>query len=242
MLKELLSILTGGDNPMAEISRDFHEMLSTTREMTVVAGQIFLDGDHAPEDRTKLYERDIEVNRRERRIRKGIVAHLSANPGGADVPHCLVLVGLVKDVERLGDYAKNMSEIREIHPATLPDDELTRQMRRIREDAEAIFASAAQVFESGDKDEAVELIRRGRDAMRACEELFTSIARSDHSATTATALVLGSRYYKRIVSHLVNILSSVVMPVHMVDYYDEKELPMSLEEALEPDDEEADDT
>ena len=37
-------------------------------------------------------------------------------------------------------------------------------------------------------------------------------------------MVLGARYYKRIESHLLNILSGVVMPLHKLDYYDEKVL------------------
>ena len=34
-------------------------------------------------------------------------------------------------------------------------------------------------------------------------------------------MVLGTRYYKRIESHLLNILSGVVMPLHKLDYYDD---------------------
>jgi len=34
-------------------------------------------------------------------------------------------------------------------------------------------------------------------------------------------LVLATRYYKRIGGHVLNVLSSVVMPLHKVDYYDE---------------------
>ena len=30
------------------------------------------------------------------------------------------------------------------------------------------------------------------------------------------------RYLKRITAHLMNVISSLVMPVHRLDYYDEK--------------------
>ena len=46
----------------------------------------------------------------------------------------------------------------------------------------------------------------------------------DYDAGKTTALVLGARYYKRIGGHLLNVLSSVVMPLHKVDYYDEDEV------------------
>ena len=38
-------------------------------------------------------------------------------------------------------------------------------------------------------------------------------------------MVLATRYYKRFAGHVLNILSSVVMPLHKLDYYDEDEIP-----------------
>ena len=39
-----------------------------------------------------------------------------------------------------------------------------------------------------------------------------------------TAQILGCRYYKRIVGQALNVLSSALMPLHKVDYYDEEEI------------------
>jgi hypothetical protein len=50
------------------------------------------------------------------------------------------------------------------------------------------------------------------------------IARSQYDATDATAIALGTRYYKRIGGHVLNVLSSIVMPLHKIDYYDEDEV------------------
>jgi hypothetical protein len=50
------------------------------------------------------------------------------------------------------------------------------------------------------------------------------VAGSAYDAATTTSLVLGARYYKRIESHLLNVLSGVVMPLHKLDYYDERVL------------------
>ena len=36
--------------------------------------------------------------------------------------------------------------------------------------------------------------------------------------------MLATRFYKRIGAHVVNVLSSVVMPLHKLDYYDESVL------------------
>ena len=39
----------------------------------------------------------------------------------------------------------------------------------------------------------------------------------------AVCMVLMLRFYKRLVAHMSNIASTVVMPVDMIDYYDESE-------------------
>ncbi len=81
------------------------------------------------------------------------------------------------------------------------------------------------MFGSSDRERAVELIRQGRDAAHRCDALCARIARSDYDAATVTVMVLGARYYKRIGGHVLNVLSSVVMPIHKIDYYDENEVP-----------------
>jgi phosphate uptake regulator len=133
-------------------------------------------------------------------------------------------MSLVKDVERLGDYAKNLSEAGELHPDPLPDDEIVGELREIRAGVEAAFAVTAEVFAKSDRDRAMALIREGRDLTHRCDTLVAWVARSDYNAATATSVALGSRFYKRIGAHVLNILSSVVMPLHKLDYYDEDEI------------------
>ena len=55
------------------------------------------------------------------------------------------------------------------------------------------------------------------------DTIFGKIARGDHPTSVAVALVLTGRFYKRILGHLANIATSVVVPADRVDYYDEPE-------------------
>ena len=147
-----------------------------------------------------------------------------------DVPYSLLLVSLVKDVERIGDYAKNLAELSDIRSGAPVEDEFTLELEQIRREAEASFKELSVVLGSSDREWAVELIRQGRDAAHRCDALIARIARSDHDARTATTLVLGTRYYKRIGGHVLNVLSSIVMPIHKIDYYDEDEIPGAADE------------
>jgi len=224
MLRELLSIFKA-DDPLASMGANYSRMLELTRAMTLSAGRIFFDGDGAPTDRTGIYDQDVQVNKLERRIRKQVVAHLSIEGNSLDLPYCLVLVGLVKDVERIGDYAKNLSELAELHPGPLPEDEITAELREIRSRVEEMFEATVGVFQKRDAEAAVDLIRGGRADAHRCDALLGRVARGPHTAATTTVVVLALRYYKRIGGHLLNVLSSMVMPLHKVDFFDEDASP-----------------
>jgi phosphate uptake regulator len=224
MLREFLSIFRSGQ-PLEAMGENFAQMLKLTYEQTIQAGEIYFGQVASADERTQIYKWDVKVNKLERAIRKQVIAHLSVRGNTASLPYSLLLMSLVKDVERIGDYAKNLSEVVELHAGPLPDDEIVAELREIRSGVEAAFAVTADVFASSDRERAVELIREGRDLTHRCDALVQQIADSSHNARTTTALVLATRFYKRIGAHVVNVLSSVVMPLHKLDYYDESVLP-----------------
>lgn len=227
MLRELISIFRSSD-PIGEMGKHFLEMLRIAHEMTLKAGEIFVDGKGSPEERTWIYESDVKVNQLERRIRKQIIAHLSLTGTRLDLLYCLLLISLVKDVERIGDYSKNLTEIGDFFTGPLPDDESVSELRQIRNGVEAEFVGLAQILDKSDHEKAHSLIREGSGLARRCDTLVTKTAQSSYDAATAVAVVLATRYYKRIGGHVLNVLSSVVMPLHKVDYYDEDALPPEL--------------
>jgi phosphate uptake regulator len=227
MLKELISLFRS-DQPLRVMGENFAQMLRLTYEMTLQAGDIYFGGVVSPDDSTSLYKTDIQVNKLERTIRKEVIAHLSMSGTTPSLPYCLLLMSVVKDVERIGDYAKNLAEVRQYHPLPLPDDEYVGELRAIREGVEQSFSIAAEVFKSSDHERAVGLIRQGRSLTQRCDMLVARVAASDYDARDATAVVMGTRFYKRIAAHVLNVLSSVVMPLHKLDYYDEKEFPAGL--------------
>ncbi len=226
MLRELLDIFRTND-PLRAMGAAFAKMFTITREMTVSAGEMAFEGRASPEARTNIYQHDVQVNQLERTIRKQVVAHLTVPGNRADVPYCLLLMSLVKDVERLGDYAKNLSEVPDFRPEPLPDGEFTHELGEIRQGIESAYELALGVFTEANQGRAVELIRQGRDIAHRCETLIAQVGRSSYDASTTTALVLTARYYKRISAHVLNILSSVVMPLHKLDYHDEDEIPVA---------------
>ncbi|MDH3207403.1 MAG: hypothetical protein OEO79_12450 [Gemmatimonadota bacterium] len=221
MLKELLSLFRA-DDPMARMAADFSKMLDLSRDLTVRAGHVlFVEGTSEAAELKEISKSDVEINKLERGIRKQLIARLILTRDQGDVTYCLLLMSLVKDVERLGDYAKNVAEIRSEGGGPLPDDEHGAEMRSIRDAVEATYGSVNKVFATSDARAASVLIQDGREVNRRCDDLITRVAGSSYDAATTTTMVLAARYYKRIESHLLNVLSGVVMPLHKLDYYDE---------------------
>ena len=219
MLQELLRIFRV-DDPLSIVADDFALMLNLTREMSHSAGQIFFGEDHDENAQDRVHKTDAEVNELERAIRRSLMTHLAVPGNSADAPYSLLLMSLVKDVERLGDYAKNLSEIVEIGPDVLPEGAELDELRLIRKNVESAYQACANVVLSSRQGEAVELIQQGRETARRCDGLITAIGKSDYDASTTTAFILGTRYYKRINAHVLNVLSSVVMPLDKIDYFE----------------------
>ena len=216
MLRELLALLRG--TQMGPIGGEFGQMLHLSHKAIIKAGKIYFSQDIEQEKRDKLHERDKRVNKLERKIRKRVLTYLAVYNNTPNLPYCLVLMSLVKDVERIGDYAKNLTEVGEFCPRALPKSPLVDELKDIRAGVESGLAAVADVFETSDKDRALALIREGTHLAKRCDSLLERIAGSDHSAETTTALVLGTRYYKRIGGHVLNVLSSIVQPLHKIDY------------------------
>lgn len=230
MLRELISFFHRAE-PLREMEASFAEMLQKAHDLTITAGDMYFGEAGSPEQRTKVYEADIDINKLQRRIRRQVIAHLSVSGNAGSLPYCLLLISLVKDVERIGDYAKNLVEVADFRDSKPGEDDLVAELRAIRGGVEEAFRKTLTIFGTSNQEEALGVIRSGRDLNHRCDTLVTRIAHSDYTANQTATVLLGVRYYKRIGSHVLNVLSSVVMPLHKLDYYDEGEMPDGVEDA-----------
>ncbi len=223
MLRELLTIFRAG-NPMEELGKNFNKMMGIALDNTLAAGEVYFGKTISADERSTIYELDVKVNQLERTIRKQVAAHLAIRGNHLDVPYCLLMMSLVKDVERLGDYAKNLAEARDMEGTNLPEDEFMAELQAIRVEVETIFKASSEIFQDSQRERALESIQSWQATNRRCDVLITRLGTTDYTPPQVVALVLGIRYYKRLGSHLTNILSGVIMPLHKVDYFDEDEV------------------
>lgn len=229
MLKELFTV-SPGDAPLVSAQAGFSEMLQMCEEAINKASEVYWGGAITKEERKSFFKRDVRINKLERDVRASIITHLSG-PGTQDIPYSLMLMSLVKDLERIGDHARNLLGVpRMTHDAdqerTLPDDEVVQQLKKVAEFVERLAHEARETYTASDLEKATQLTRTGRSNAKLLDELIGKIASSQYPAKIAVDLTLAVRFYKRIQGHLLNLLSSVLMPLHKLDYFDEDEIPL----------------
>lgn len=221
MFKSLVSFLSGHDWTKEAIA-SFDSMLELGEMNFIICADRLVDTADVEQIRDELYARDREINDRERRIRRRVITHIAASPSEHEIPTAFVLTSLVKDAERIGDYVKNLYEVHRIHTAEIKRENYDRYYDGIRTTVKQLFADVRKAFREGDSELARSAIDTGRETMRRCEEEIRQIAATEQSVPVAVALVLIGRHLKRIVAHLVNIATAVVVPADRIDYYDEK--------------------
>jgi phosphate uptake regulator len=208
------------EDPLLEMVEEFRTMMDNNAWMYEQAVGLLtreIAYDAIADD---LYARDKKVNKSQRRIRKRIVRHLAAQPE-SDMPACLVLMSIVKDAERLGDYAKNLFEVGYYYTGTLEEDDIGPALRRRLLDVRKMFDLSCRAYAECDESLAHEVVSFKHEVSKECDELLERLFESDLPTNRAVAFTLLTRYTKRITNHLYNIASGVIEPVHKVDYADE---------------------
>ena len=195
---------------------EFGQMLDAGRHVFDTAANALLGGTDVEVIRKDLFKTDKRINRAERKIRREIVVHASVH-GATEFPACLVLMSIVKDAERVGDYGKNLFDLAEIAPRP-PEGEHRDCLVRLKDRISQMMATCREIFDSNDKQAATELIVEAKNIEDFCDEKVRTLVRGTTPDQMAPAYVLAYRYFKRVTSHVRNVASSVVQPVHKLDF------------------------
>jgi phosphate uptake regulator len=209
----------GGGDRLEGIEEKVQTMLRHDRHEFDLAMSALL-GDRAAQDvNQELRSTDQKVNRLEREIRREVIVHASVF-GGIDTPAVLVYMSIVKDVERVGDYAKNLLDLAR-DGANLSDAPDVNEWRRLWTDISGYIEEAGQAFRARDAARCRDLIARGDRMLGLFDSRVSALVRSGDAEPQAVARALAYRYLKRVVAHLMNLLSAVVMPMDQLDYFAE---------------------
>lgn len=84
-----------------------------------------------------------------------------------------------------------------------------------------MIAETAEVFGDRDVERARQMLIRGDELLDLFDDCVSTLVRGEDDRPQQVARALAARYVKRIVAHLTNVLSAVVMPIDRLDYFDE---------------------
>lgn len=214
----VLKFLRGQDRERLDrIEVKVQTMLELDRYQFDLAMSALLGRVVAADVNDDLRSTDQKVNQLEREIRRELAVHASVS-GGIHTPAVLVYMSIVKDIERIGDYAKNLLDLA-LDGATFTDVPDTDEWERLATEVSQYITDAGDSFQARDADRARRLLTHGSDLLDIFDDRVTLLVRGEDAGAQAVARALAHRYLKRVVAHLMNLLSAVIMPLHSIDYF-----------------------
>ena len=219
MWKKLIELFKK-DNLFEQAYQEASKMLDTDAAMYEASVDALRHSDTA-EVKFDIYGADKDVNRSERDVRKKVMTHLVVS-GGTNLASGLSLVSVVVDIERIGDYTKNIYDLAVHHPLRLQGGPVEEKLQKVETAVTTDFKGMIEVFKDRDEDKARVIMNNYKEGLSdACEEISNSILSGSISgldSSDATAVSLYARFLKRIASHSRNIVTSVVNPFHRIGY------------------------
>jgi phosphate uptake regulator len=168
------------------------------------------------------YSIDKQVNKREIEIREKILKHLAFGADKVDIAPALSLSSIVIDIERIGDYCKNMFELVEIYPEKLDEDPYIQKLKEMSEEISHEFDVTYLDFKEADEEKAEYVMKKHLEINKILENLLREVAKDDSlKPRKAIIIALLTRYLKRVSAHLKNVASSIVNPYPKISFQPE---------------------
>ncbi len=197
-----------------------HEMLDIDLAMFTASIESLRKSDSADID-IDIYAMDKKINEFERDVRRKVMTHLAIG-GKEDIGSGLVLVSVVIDIERIGDYTKNIYDLALKHPQKLDAGPFEELLSNIEAHVEEFFKGGVSSFKSQDIDTARVLMREYKKEIsgQSDEIVHDLVSGKTEGLETpeATATAMYARYLKRIAAHSRNLVSSIVNPFERIGY------------------------
>ena len=216
MLKQVMA-LWKNESFMKRVVEKFGEMISDDEYLFACAWEVFMGQTVIDQIKQPFYDKDISVNKGEREIRRMLVEHLSLHPRH-DISGSLVMMSLVKDAERIGDYSKNIFEVGIILEGKTKEMKYLERLASLHRKIADHFPQLKMAFLESDTNMASKILKEYAPIKGECNSILRDLFSEELSTREAVATALLSRYLKRINSHMSNIASGIIYPLDQIDF------------------------
>ena len=220
VFKDLVNIWKSEDN-LSQAWNESNDMLHLSHEMFNDAVDALRSG-----EKNKVLKsiklRDEKINIYHREIRKKVVTYYSVSKDVTNIDSGLVLINIVVDIERIGDYSKNILDLAKHYPKKFVSEKFSDDLRTIEKAVIERFSTTVGAVEDMDEKIANDLLSTYRDDLgKISDDLVASsisgkveIGKENKTASVA----LYARYLKRIGAHLKNITTAITNPFESIGY------------------------
>lgn len=211
-----------GESQIESIESEVELMLATTSETLSLALDALTRRSEPEEVGKTLRRQDKSINKVERAIRRQIIVHAGVRGVLADAPVLFIYMAIAKDIERVGDLAKDIWKLADAG-ADMSQGKIRAAADRVGSHVLGLIDDTARIFRERATEDAIEILNQADEAKdRYGAALHAQLDASD--AREAVSLALFYRYVTRITAHLMNVLTAVVMPFERLDYWDEDKI------------------
>ena len=202
------------------IDAKLSEMLTNSMHVYDISMSCLLGDTKLETVREDLYSTDKQINELHREVRREMIIHSAVNSRNLDIPLLLSYMTMSKDIERIGDYCKNLFEIAETGNSFAKGDDLDTYME-LKNDIGKLIVYLQSCLNLDDESKVQDLITLGSSLNNDLDEKITALLEDKEKIQYPVATTLFYRYLKRIVSHIINAATAIIMPTDQIDYLDE---------------------
>ena len=213
--------LWNADNLLSQAWDESYTMMMLSNEIFTQAIKYLREGENK-ETIKALKKRDVEINIFQRDVRRKVVTHYAISQDIDDLPNGLVLLNMVVDVERVGDYTKNILDLALNHPNIIKSEEFSEDLYHVEREVISRFSKTLEAIHTQDADVARSMMLTYKETLTSVSDdivngcISGEITLGDESKTVSLALY--ARYLKRIGAHLKNITTVLINPFDAVGY------------------------
>lgn len=221
MFKQIFKLFKS-DTLYNQALNECYEMLDIDLEMFQESIHVLRNQDDS-KSKIDIAKTDIKINKFERSVRRKVMTHLAVS-GTEDLGSGLILTSVVIDIERIGDYTKNIYDLSKFYSKRLNGAELEKDLAEVEENVIALFQNSIKAFKEQDIELARQLMKDYKENISKQSDKITNdiiSGKINIEADRATAIAMYSRYLKRIAAHSRNLISSIVNPFERIGYKEE---------------------
>lgn len=211
--------LLRGKTLLQEAFEEALEMMVQAKYMYIETNKLLFE---EVEPNFDPYSIDKQINKKEIEIREKILMHMAYGADKVDIAPALSLSSIIIDIERIGDYCKNMFELVEMYPEKLEDDSYVKELKEIADEISHEFDVTYVAFKESDEEKANFVMKKHLEINKNLENILKQIVKEENiKPRKAIIIALLTRYLKRVSAHLKNVASAIINPYPRISFQPE---------------------